>query len=318
MHQRHQALIYYGYRHYTPKTGRWLGRDPIEEEGGVNLFGMVGNDAVDLVDNLGREGARPATGQPIQPKVSPAKPSTGGSVGGMGAGIAAGIWGAMYDNEVDRAPLGSYFQNDGPSTLAALAAADAPIASALAKGQCPPGDSEFTMLPTYKDPDGEKASGVYGRYCAAKPLVGEDAHWKEPPGFGDATESGFPVDRGHLWAKRWGGKGQRGNIVTMERKFNQTGKWKQDFEGTTVPAMIEKSPTKTICFVVIPIYRQEVRPGLMGHNSLARRPAIAKYFYAKLVDTAGKTYEETFEQPDLEKIHWSLFGGSIRLTTPLN
>jgi RHS repeat-associated protein len=53
MHQRHQALIYYGYRHYTPKTGRWLGRDPIEEAGGVNLFGMVGNQPLSLIDISG-------------------------------------------------------------------------------------------------------------------------------------------------------------------------------------------------------------------------------------------------------------------------
>jgi RHS repeat-associated protein len=27
------GLIYYGFRYYGPSTGRWLGRDPIEESG---------------------------------------------------------------------------------------------------------------------------------------------------------------------------------------------------------------------------------------------------------------------------------------------
>jgi len=44
---------YYGYRFYDPGAGRWLNRDPIGEEGGMNLCGMVGNDGVGRVDVLG-------------------------------------------------------------------------------------------------------------------------------------------------------------------------------------------------------------------------------------------------------------------------
>jgi len=44
---------YYGYRHYDPKTGRWPSRDPIGEEGGVNLYGFVGNDSIGRIDRLG-------------------------------------------------------------------------------------------------------------------------------------------------------------------------------------------------------------------------------------------------------------------------
>jgi len=47
------GLVYYGYRYYVPETGRWPNRDPIGEEGGLNLYGMVGNDAVDHIDHLG-------------------------------------------------------------------------------------------------------------------------------------------------------------------------------------------------------------------------------------------------------------------------
>ncbi len=44
---------YYGYRYYHPQTGRWINRDPIEEEGGLNLYGFVGNDGVNKIDYLG-------------------------------------------------------------------------------------------------------------------------------------------------------------------------------------------------------------------------------------------------------------------------
>ena len=43
----------YTYRHYDPQTGRWPSRDPIEEEGGLNLYAFVGNDGVNRVDFLG-------------------------------------------------------------------------------------------------------------------------------------------------------------------------------------------------------------------------------------------------------------------------
>jgi RHS repeat-associated protein len=47
------GLYYYGYRWYDPYTGRWINRDPIEESGGVNLYGFVGNEASGRIDWLG-------------------------------------------------------------------------------------------------------------------------------------------------------------------------------------------------------------------------------------------------------------------------
>jgi hypothetical protein len=43
----------YLYRYYDPLTGRWPSRDPIEEDGGVNLYGFVGNNGVNDLDLLG-------------------------------------------------------------------------------------------------------------------------------------------------------------------------------------------------------------------------------------------------------------------------
>ena len=47
------GLYYYGYRYYSPRLGRWINRDPLEEDGGLNLYGLLGNCANNLVDPHG-------------------------------------------------------------------------------------------------------------------------------------------------------------------------------------------------------------------------------------------------------------------------
>ena len=47
------GLVYYNYRHLNPHDGRWISRDPIEEEGGWNLFAFVGNKIFNQSDILG-------------------------------------------------------------------------------------------------------------------------------------------------------------------------------------------------------------------------------------------------------------------------
>ncbi|TKG44812.1 RHS repeat-associated core domain-containing protein, partial [Vibrio tasmaniensis] len=31
------GIVYFGYRFYIPSLGRWLNRDPLQEQGGINL-----------------------------------------------------------------------------------------------------------------------------------------------------------------------------------------------------------------------------------------------------------------------------------------
>ena len=47
------GLIYYGYRYYDPRQGRFINRDPIGESGGLNLYGFVGNNPLNAIDFLG-------------------------------------------------------------------------------------------------------------------------------------------------------------------------------------------------------------------------------------------------------------------------
>jgi RHS repeat-associated protein len=50
------------YRAYDPKLGRWISEDPIEEEGGLNLYGFVGNGPIDGFDEYGLQGGRRGRG----------------------------------------------------------------------------------------------------------------------------------------------------------------------------------------------------------------------------------------------------------------
>ena len=48
-------LYDFGYRWYFPEIGRWLNRDPIEEEGGENLYVCCGNATTMYIDCLGNQ-----------------------------------------------------------------------------------------------------------------------------------------------------------------------------------------------------------------------------------------------------------------------
>ncbi len=49
----HDLNLYdYGYRHYSPTTGRWLSKDPIAELGGQNLYSFA-NNSINNIDSNG-------------------------------------------------------------------------------------------------------------------------------------------------------------------------------------------------------------------------------------------------------------------------
>jgi RHS repeat-associated protein len=48
------GLYQYNHRYYSPKLGRFISRDPIAENGGLNLYAYCGNDPIGCVDYLGQ------------------------------------------------------------------------------------------------------------------------------------------------------------------------------------------------------------------------------------------------------------------------
>ncbi|MCD8299322.1 MAG: hypothetical protein LUD39_06170, partial [Opitutae bacterium] len=55
-HDPELDLVYYNYRHYSPTLGRFLSRDPIQEQGGLNLYAFVKNFTIGAVDFAGKFG----------------------------------------------------------------------------------------------------------------------------------------------------------------------------------------------------------------------------------------------------------------------
>ncbi len=56
-YDRNSGTYYYGFRFYEPNFQRWLNRDPIQERGGINLYGFVGNNPQRWVDSFGLQAA---------------------------------------------------------------------------------------------------------------------------------------------------------------------------------------------------------------------------------------------------------------------
>ncbi|WP_205880842.1 RHS repeat-associated core domain-containing protein [Limisphaera ngatamarikiensis] len=63
------GLVLYEYRAHSPALGRWLSRDPIEEQGRANLFAFCVNQAVGTTDYLGLQFAPPGW-----PRAGPGSP----------------------------------------------------------------------------------------------------------------------------------------------------------------------------------------------------------------------------------------------------
>jgi RHS repeat-associated protein len=69
-----EGLYSYGYRFYDPQTQRWLSRDPINEAGGINLYGFVGNSPLNRIDPFGLDYGWPVVPPPGYPPSIPPKP----------------------------------------------------------------------------------------------------------------------------------------------------------------------------------------------------------------------------------------------------
>ena len=49
----YRGIVDFGLRWYSPNYGRWLNQDPIQEQGGINLYEYVGNNPINFLDLYG-------------------------------------------------------------------------------------------------------------------------------------------------------------------------------------------------------------------------------------------------------------------------
>ncbi len=54
MYDADTGLVHFGAREYDPEIGRWISKDPVRFDGGVNLYAYVGNDPVNRTDPEGK------------------------------------------------------------------------------------------------------------------------------------------------------------------------------------------------------------------------------------------------------------------------
>ncbi len=85
------GLVYFGYRFYAPHLGRWLNRDPLQEQGGINLYAYVNGDPLNYVDPDGQH--------PIL---------IGAAVGAINGGLGAWVMGGNFDDIVEGIALGAW------------------------------------------------------------------------------------------------------------------------------------------------------------------------------------------------------------------
>ena len=125
----------YGYRFYDPLTGRWPSRDPIGEDGGVNLYGFVYNDVFSWTDYLGMYPI-------IVPRPALSVPRCATCHGdNNNVNVAAGLNGATPSRE-QSAAIASLIANNSPTIVTeddmcdSLREAIVVANAALKKGNC--------------------------------------------------------------------------------------------------------------------------------------------------------------------------------------
>ena len=84
-YDREVGLLYFGYRYLSPKQGRWVNRDPLAEDGGVNLYASCGNGPVNCVDSFGLQFAGEAW--MTDPLPSPQQTEMQGKILAASAGV---------------------------------------------------------------------------------------------------------------------------------------------------------------------------------------------------------------------------------------
>jgi RHS repeat-associated protein len=281
------SLAYYGFRYYNPATGRWLNRDPIEEKGGVNPYGMVRNNPLNLIDRLGLD---PVVVSP--PVVAPGPmPGIPGTLDGPPLSVprvpvfipAPGpIGGYANDNTQPN------WTNPDVATLARSSGVGAQTACrklALAAF----GQNQYFYAATSHNRATGAAAVLWKKQNGQLPQI-------DPPGWNAAAHyRRGSVDRGHLIPFSYGGAGDYRNVVTQERGFNR-GRFRTEIIGKLDAATDggKGGGCNYACLVVVPVYRGQ---GATGVRDLGK--PVPHAFTVLIVTPEGVQTQMSMMQPTL-------------------
>lgn len=107
VHDAELGMIYYNYRHYNPRDGRWITRDMMQESASVNLYQSFGNQGTGQIDVLGLECPYPEDPLKVPKKKSDCKKVTFIFVGGA-MDSANGNMAACKKSLLDSDPRNTY------------------------------------------------------------------------------------------------------------------------------------------------------------------------------------------------------------------
>lgn len=126
------GLYYYGFRFYDPNLQRWINRDPLEEDGGVNLYRFSENSPTRSVDPYGLS---PSLNPQNQLWACEAVETVAGSTGRRAA-VDAAVKAFNATKDAARQALSKALSGgNGPAHhIATLEARQAPIAQRAAQG----------------------------------------------------------------------------------------------------------------------------------------------------------------------------------------
>ncbi len=95
------GLNYYGYRYYSAGVGRWLGRDPIGENGSINSYWFCKNTSTSRIDRSGLDDIGSVV--TITPMPSPNDPVEQDMANNMADWVAAGKGTGFYVSSIEDA-----------------------------------------------------------------------------------------------------------------------------------------------------------------------------------------------------------------------
>ena len=231
----------YNYTHRIYYNGRWLNRDPIGEQGGENLYGMVRNDAVNQVDVLGFQVDSPTASAVANPALAPA---VANALAERAAAMA--IKKLTFIASVF---VGNYIISSSSSLQ---------VYNAIKKGgDCPCLNDNWSMATqgkTKAKPYWSLAVYTASTYLdpGRKPNPPDPAGWKIAK-----TDLSANLEKTHIIAHQFNGEERYSNLITASYDSNHV-------EMRRIEDMIKDLSLRhrSVCILASPIYRQYAETGV--------------------------------------------------------